>query len=534
MKRTLALALALLIMCSLFSIAPAMAEGNKLIYALPQDPQTMDPTLNSYSYAASVIKQLFVGLYKVGPDGSSMAPALAEGVQVSDDGLTYTFTLKKDLKWSDGSPLTAEDFEYTWKRTLNPELTSKAARDLFAIKNAQEYNEGKVAAEDVGIKAVDPQTFVVELASPTPWFISLLGGTAFVPVQKALVETGTEEAPWTSDPSKYVSCGPFMLKDYKLKERLELVKNPNYVDADGVQLDAVDFVIIEDAAAELVAYENGEIDVADNLGAEAISRYTGTPDYHVTFRVGITYLDFNCEKAPFDNKLVRQAFSMAVDRALIIERVMKSADTPLYAFIPHRQPSVTDPAKSFRDVAPDTFAYDVEKAKALLAEAGYADMSTFPEVELVVSASQTNSDFAQALQAIWKQNLGANIKITAYESGVFWDELDAGNFMIDKNGFTVNYADPYANLELFRTGFNAYENRWDNAEFDAMVDAVRAELDPAKREAMMIEAEKFLTDEMPVIPFCGLADDFLSKPYVQGITKNVQGHVLFEYVTITR
>lgn len=536
MKKVLSLTLVLTLLLGVFALTPAAAEGSKLIYALSSDPQTMDPTINSYSIAATVLKQLFVGLYKVGPDGSSMLPALAERVTTSEDGATYTFTLKKDLKWSDGSPLTATDFENTWKHTLDPDRASKAAKDLFGIKNAKAYFE-KVEGikwEDVGIKATDAQTLVVELVSPTPWFITLLGGTAFVPVHQSMIDGLAKENPWDGQEDWYVCNGPFMLTDYEIKVGLKLVKNPNYVDADAVKLEALDFAIIPDAASELVAYENGEVDVADNLGAEAISRFTATPDYHLTHRVGLTYLDFNCEKAPFDNKLVRQAFSMSMDRALIIEKIMKSADQPMYAFVPARQPSVTDPSKSYRDVVGDTFAYDVEKAKALLAEAGYADMSTFPEVELVVSASQTNKDFAQGLQAMWKQNLGANIKITTYESGVFWDELDAGNFMIDRNGFTLNYADPYAGIELFRTGFNAYENRWDNAEYDAMVDAARAEADPAKREALILAAETFLTEEMPVVPFCGISDDFLAKPHVQGIVKNIQGHVLFEYVTLAQ
>ncbi len=535
MKKTLALVLALVMALGMFSMTGVLAEGEKkLIYPLPQDPQTLDPTMNSYSYASYAIKQMFSGLYRVAADGVTMEPCLAEGVQVSEDGLTYTFTLRKDLKWSDGSPLTAKDFDYTYKHTLNKDLASKAAKDLFNIKNAKAYNAGEVAVEEVGISAPDDTTLILTLEAPTPWFMTLLAGTGFMPVKQSVVDASTADKPWTMDPATYVSCGPFRMKEYKLKERLSIVKNPNYVFADQVKLDAIDIVIIEAMETELVAYENGEIDVADTLNPEAIAKYKDTPEYNVMQRVGLTYCDFNCEKAPFTDKRVRQALSMVIDRQLVVDRILKSMDQPAMGFVPWAQRSVTDPSKAYREVAGDMFAMDVEKAKALLAEAGFTDLSKFPPVELVISASQVNKDWAQAMQAMWKQTLGIESTITTLESGVFWDELDAGKFDVDKNGFTANYADPLANLFIFRTGSNAYENRWDDPVYDEMIDKCAVELDPAKREAMMIEAEKYLADQMPAIPMYGIADDFLAKPYVSGMIKNVQGHVLFEYVDINK
>ncbi len=527
MKKTLALMLALLLALGAMTTLAA-AEG-KLIYPIDGDPQQMDPSLNSYKRSSSVLKQLFVGLYKVGPDGSTMLPGLAESYTVSDDGKHYTFTLRADLKWSDGSPLTAADIEYSWKRVLNPELASKAVSDMLILVNGKEYNEGKATADDVGVKAVDDRTLQVDLVNPTPWFISLTSTTAFMPVKKDVVEGAT---PWVENAATYISCGPFMLKEYRLKDRLELVKNPNYFDAANVSLDAVDIVIIEDAAGELVAYENGEIDIADNLNAEAIAKFRDTPEYGLIHTIGERYLDFNCEKPPFDNKLVRQAFCMTIDRNIIIENVLQTQDQVAMGWVPIRQRSVTDPSKTYREVAGDMYGYDVEKAKALLVEAGYTDMSTFPEVELVGDSSQANKDLCQAFQAMWEANLGVKVKITTYESSAFWTELDNGNFNIDINGFTGDFEDPLANLKIYRTGSNAYENRWDNAEFDAKIDAIFAEVDPAKREAMMIDAEKMLADEMPTMPIHGRSDDFLCKPYVHGLAKNALGHVLLEYVTM--
>ena len=176
----LALALALAV--------PALAEGNFVITAISDDPQQMDPTLNSYSRSSQVLQNLFKGLYKLDADGSTIVPAIAEGVEISEDQLTYTFTLREGLKWSDGSDLTAYDFEYSWLRVLDPSVLSKATSDLWIVKNGEAYYRGECAAEDVGIKALDERTFQVELANPTPWFLMLTSTTTFLPVSKAAVE----------------------------------------------------------------------------------------------------------------------------------------------------------------------------------------------------------------------------------------------------------------------------------------------------------------------------------------------------------
>ncbi len=536
MKKILALAMAMLLALGMMSTV-ASAEGEKkLIYPIGGDPQQMDPSLNSYSRSSSVLKQLFVGLYKVGPDGKTLVPALAESHTKSDDGLQYVFTLREGLKWSDGSPLTAADFEYAWKRVLDPNVASKAVSDMYILKNGAEYNKGEASADDVGVKALDERTLQVDLVASMPWFLQVTASTGFYPVKKEVVEAGTAENPWTANPETYLCTGPFMLKSYSIKEKLELVKNPNYYDAAAVALDAVDIVIVPDSNAELVAYRNGEIDVADNINAEALEAFRETPEYGAVYILRVSYADFNCVKAPFDNKLVRQAFSMSFDRQLLVDRIMKTRDLPLMSFVPYVQPSVTDPSKSYRDVAGDLFAYDVEKANALLDEAGYTDRTTFPKIELVIQADPTANSVAQAMQAMWVQGLGLTIdqvQIKAIESSAFWDELDAGNFDIDANGYTGDFDDPLANLRIYGTGSNAYENQWPNrAAYDAILNKLVAETDPAAREALMIECEKMLADEMPVAPKFAGVDDFVAKPYVHGFIKNDIGHPLLEYVTM--
>ena len=333
MKKFLSMLLTLVLTAALFAV-PAMAEGKTVIAAIEGDPQQMDPTLNSYSRSSKVLQNLFKGLYKLDADGATYVPAMAESCEVSEDGLTYTFTLRDGLKWSDGSDLTAYDFEYSWLRVLNPEIGSKCVSDLWLIENAQAYYNGECAVEDVGIKAEDEKTFVVRLNAPTPWFLSLIATSSFLPVSKANVEANPN---WTSDVATYVSNGPFMLKEYSSLNRLVLVKNPYYYMADDVKIDEVDFVIIEDATTELTAYNNGEINIgflSNTISSDGLIQYKDSDEFHEQGKIGIQYCDFNTQLPEFSDSRVRRAFAMAIDRqamldALGVMRVSPSEPVPI-------------------------------------------------------------------------------------------------------------------------------------------------------------------------------------------------------------
>ena len=232
MKKIFSMLLILALALSMLAI-PAMAEGNMVVTAIADDPQQMDPTLNSYSRSSQVLQNLFKGLYKLDVDGASVVPAMAESVEVSEDQLTYTFTLRDGLKWSDGSDLTAYDFEYSWLRVLDPNVLSKAASDMWIVKNGEKFYNGECSAEEVGIKATDARTFVVTLENITPWFLMLTSTTTFLPVSKAAVEASEN---WAWSPETYVCNGPYMLKEYASQDKIVLVKNPNYYNADEVTL----------------------------------------------------------------------------------------------------------------------------------------------------------------------------------------------------------------------------------------------------------------------------------------------------------
>ena len=526
MKKLMTLLLIVALAASVL-VVPAMAEGNMIYTAISDDPQQMDPTLNSYARSSQVLQNLFKGLYKLDADGATMVPAMAESVEISEDQKTYTFTLREGLKWSDGSDLTAYDFEYSWLRVLDPEVLSKATSDLWIVKNGEAYYNGECAREDVGIKALDEKTFQVELANITPWFLMLTSTTSFLPVSKAAVEANEN---WAWSPDTYVCNGPYMLKEYASLDKIVMVKNPNYYAADEVKLDGVQYSIIPESSTELQAYKSGDINVSINLDQQGIMDFSGTDELQQLPRIGIQYSDFNTQLPEFSDKRVRQAFAMSINRAVLLQ-AMGVVEKPVYGFVPYAQPSLTDTAKSYRDIAGDMFAEDVEAAKQLMADAGYPNGEGFPTVLIKVQSSTQQKTLAQVLGDMWKQNLGINYEIEMCESG-YWDQLDEGLFSVDRNGYTCDYADPSANLKIWITGSNAYENGWDDPVYDEMFNKTLTMTDPAEREAALIEAEKYLVDQMPGMPIYSMETQFLVKPGVKGVIANPIGHVNFEYASI--
>lgn len=527
MKKMLAMLLAvMLIVCGL-SVQAFAEEGKNVIkYSIADDPQQMDPSLNSYSRSSMVLQNLFQGLYKLGPDGESYIPACAESYEVSEDGMTYTFKLREGLKWSDGSALTAQDFEYAWKRVADPEVASGAASDMRVIKNAEAYSNGECTADEMGVKAVDDLTLVVETAYYAPWFPSLTATTVFFPVKKDVVEA--EGDPWTKNVETYVSNGVFMLQEYSSLDKIVMVKNPNYYDAANVQVDEVIYYIIADATSVMVSYENGDLNVADDLDASAREKFGSTDEYVIKNRIGIQYWDFNTKLPEFSDPNVRKAFAYSVDRQAMLTACMLNAESPEFGFIPASQPSLTAEG-GYRTVAGPMFSEDVAAAQQLMADAGYPGGAGFPTVHIVCQNTDEQKLMAQIFGEMWKMNLGIQYDITTYESSTYWGELDNGNFSIARNGFTCDYLDPSANLKIWVTGSNAYENGWDDPVYDEMMSKASTILDPAEREAALIECEKYICDQMPGMPVYTMVDDYLVKPEITGIVKNSIGHIFFEY-----
>ncbi len=533
MKKLLLLALTLALLCVTFS---ALAE-NKITFQMAGEPECMDPTINDYSTGSYALQNLFRGLYKYAPDGS-VVPALAEGYEVSDDGLVYTFKLKEGLKWSDGSPLTAHDFEYSWKRVLDPSVGSETAYTLYGvIKDGYAcFVDQTVAVDDLPIKALDDTTLQVELLAPASYFISLTATTAFMPVKREVIETVGED--WEMDPATYVCNGPFMPTEMKPDESYTFVKNPYYYNADEVQLDEVQYVFLGAAETVKMAFDNGELDIATTVSPDAMAAYEGTPNLMASSRIGYRYYEFNCAKAPFDDARVRRALTMALDRGILVNTIIEDPTRPtLRGWVPYGIKDVLQPASDWRDAVGDAFAEDVEAAKALLAEAGYPDGEGFPPFTVkYVSGNTELENVAQAMCAMWKQALGIDCSPVAVEDGVYWADdtgtRDSGDFEIAYMGYTLDYAEPSAAFFILENAEGNACTRWDCPEYLALCQQMRGILSDDAREALYLQAEATLAEECPVIPIYSYNDTALVASRVQGFIRNSNGHPIFEYVTL--
>jgi len=538
MKKTLSLLLVLLMAATaLPATFSAAAAENKLVFQMGGEPDCMDPTMNDYSSGSYALQSLFRGLYKFALDGT-LVPALAEGYTVSEDGLVYTFKLKPGLKWSDGSDLTAADFEYSWKRVLNPALASETAYTLYGVLlNGYECYVDKTATlDDVGVKALDPLTLQATLAAPAPYFLSMTATTAFMPVKKAIIDTYGED--WETKVESYVCNGPFMVSEMKPDEKYVFVKNPYYYNASEVKIDTLEYVFLGASETVLLAFENGEIDIATSVNADAEAKYKGTPNLMVTNRIGYRYYEFNCANKPVDDARVRKALAMALDRKILVENVMQSFMPPLRGFIPHAFPDLVDPSKSWRDVHGDSFSEDIAAAKALLADAGYPDGKDFPIIRLVQTPDATLVKVAQAMAQMWKQNLGIDTEIVTVESGVYWASdtgtRDASEFEVCYMGYTGDYMDPSSLLFNFESVGSPKVTKWVNAEYDALMAQARSGVAGAEREKLFEDAEIILSNEFPVLPVYSYISEALVSSAVTGFTRNYIGHPNFEYCSISK
>ncbi|QXM06508.1 peptide ABC transporter substrate-binding protein [Crassaminicella indica] len=528
--------LAFILVVILFVTALTGCTGNKpeekkgevvLRWNISSEPKTIDPQLNSASDGGHIINNTFEGLMRE-RDGK-LEKAMAESYDVSDDGLTYTFHLR-DAKWSDGKPVRAQDFEYAWKRALDPNLVpepSEYAFQLFYIKGAQDAYEGKGSLDDVAVKAIDDKTLEVTLNAPTAYFLNLTTFYTYMPVRKDMVEKDPKG--WARNPEIAVSNGPFKLADYIMGDRIILEKNENYWKADDVKIDKIEALMIVEQSTALTAYEAGEIDIIDDLPTQEIPRLKAeNPTFMIWPEVGTYYYIFNVTKAPTDDVRVRKALSLAIDRKAIVEKVTKGGQIPATGFTP---PGLLDAeGKEFQKVAGDygidPNAAKVEEAKKLLAEAGYPNGEGFPEIEVIYNTSESHKAVAEAIQAMWKENLGIDVKLANQEWAVFQDTRHQGNFSIARAGWLGDYADPMTMLDLWLSYSGNNDAQWNSPKYDKLIEDSKI-LTGQERFKLLYDAQKLMMDEMIVMPIYYYTRPQMVSEHVKNWEKTKMGHWFF-------
>lgn len=444
-----------------------------------------------------------------------------------DQVLTYTFKLRKDAKWSNGDTVTAQDYEYAWKRVLNPETGAEYAYQMYYIKGAEAYNTGKGNVDDVGIKVIDDYTLEVQLQAPTSYFLEL---TAF-PVNKKIVK---KDKGWATKVDTYVSNGPFKLIEWNLKDSLVFEKNDAYYNKDEVKLDKLIMKMVTDETSAFATFKAGDFDMIDVVPTSEIEAglkdgtfitYPNLETYFLVVNVNGENNSDDVKKALGDKK-VRKALSLAIDRDSIVKNITKGGEIPSYSFVP-KGISGAD-GKDFANKKYFKTSGDVKEARKLLEEAGYKDGKGFPTISLIYNQEDSHGDIMQAIANMWNKNLGINVSLSQQEWKVFQTTRTDKNYNIARDGWYGDYADPMTFLDLLTSTSALNNSGFSNSEYDSIIKEAKQETNVVKREELLHKAEDILMEDMSVIPLYYYTQVKGIKPYVKGIRVTQLGFIYFD------
>lgn len=502
-----------------------------LRFNLDADPPSIDPQLNTDVSGAMVINNTFEGLMRNDASGKP-EPAMAESVEISEDKTVYTFHLRKGAKWSDGELVTAEDFKYAWLRGLDPEVASEYAYQLYYIKGGQDYFKGKGKREDVGLEVLDDYTLRVELEAPTPYFLNLVTFFTYMPVRKDIVDQKPEG--WAKDPSLTVSNGPFVVSEYKINDKIILTPNENYWNRENIKLKQMILTMIIEGSTVLTAYDNDEIDVIS--GQVPVQEIPKRQMEDATFKtlpyLGTYYYLFNVDREPTNDINVRKALSLAIDREAIVNQITKAGQMPATGFVPNGL--IDSKGNDFRATAGDydmSTTANVELAREYLAKAGYPNAQGMPPVELMYNTSESHKAIAEAIQSMWKKNLGIEVTLANQEWAVFKTTRSMGNFQVMRSVWLGDYNDPMTFLDMW-TSYSGNNNaQWratedgkfpENKKFTKLIEESKVVSGEA-RDEKLYAAEKIMMDQAIIAPLYYYTGVVMIKDKVKNWERDILG-----------
>ncbi|WP_284778173.1 peptide ABC transporter substrate-binding protein [Agrobacterium sp. lyk4-40-TYG-31] len=495
------------------------------------EPQTLDQAQTSINIEAFILKDLYEGLTIYDAAGK-IVPGAAESWTLSDDGTVYTFKIRADAKWSDGSPVTAEDFVFSFKRVEDPKTAAKYANILYPIKNAEKLNKGEGKLDDLGIKAVDEKTLEITLERPTPFFLELLAHQTALPVSKASVEKNGADF---VKPGVMVSNGAYTLQSHVPNDSLIVVKNPNHWDAANTKIDKVIFYPIDDQAASVRRFEAKEMDLAFNFSADQLERLKKSygEQVHVSPTLATYYYTFDTREAPYSDVRVRRALSMSVDRDFLAKEIYSGSQVPAYSMVPPGMDSYGEPAKA--DFAAMSQLDREDEALKLMKEAGYGEGAKPLSIEIRYNTNPNHERVATAIADMWKTTFGANVSLVNLDVASHYGYLqEGGKYNVARAGWVADYADAenFLNLSVSsNTTFNY--SKFNNAEFDALMKKSYDEKDPAARSKLLHDAEAILMKEQPVAPLLTQADLWLVSNRVKGWEDNAANEHLSRFLSVS-
>ena len=521
------------------------ASADGFTVQLGPNPETLDPALNAAVDGGNTLITIEEPLLII-DENNEVQPGQAESYEVSDDGLTWTFHMRDGLKWSDGSDLTAADFEYSFKRLANPDTAAPYAETVVGMIDGYQDAIGNPDAD--GNTTTDPdwdalnvhasedgKTLTVQLSYPCSYFDKLASFVATSPVQQATVEANGDS--WCTEPDTYVCNGPYMITEWTPSERIVLSKNPYYVggwDSSKIVSDTITLLLLEDSSASYTAYNSGEAQLVKDVPTDEIPSLTKAEDggdFYLDEIMGTYYISLNDQREPFTNAKVRKALSLAIDRDYVAGTIMQGTYEPAYNFV---GPGIVDETGMFYDNAnggeryiSDDYDANLEEAKQLMADAGYPNGEGFPTIEYSANDAGYHIPVAEYVQQAWG-DLGITVNIDKVEWASFLPLRRAGDYDVSRNGWVMDYNDPSNMIELFTTTNGNNDGKYNNPEFDAAIDASKV-ADKAVHFQKLHEAEDILMEDAAAIPVAYYTDFWLQSPSLKGTWHSPYGYWYLQY-----
>jgi oligopeptide transport system substrate-binding protein len=524
-------------------------KDNTLTAVFASEPNSIDPTINNTVDGNAYIIHAFEGLYRYSDNGSGvgiLSPGQAASVPqktVHDDGtVTYVFILRDNIKWSDGKPVTAKDFVFTWQRLVDPKAASPYNYMIDMVVNATEVMNGEKDKSELGMRAVNDTTLEIDLTYDCPYFLQMAAFPATFPVREDILASAGDE--WTFSPETYVSNGPYKLKEWVHNSYLLFEKNPNYYNAAAVTgPDFLRFALMDDANSIYAAYRNNEMDFAAcNFPTDEIPTLIASGELKVDPRLGTYYVDFNNQRAPFDDPRVRKAFSLVIDRNHIVNQISRAGEKPADGFVPSGTIDAAGDGSNFRaiggsyySIKPEDYEKNVAEAQQLLADAGYPGGSGFPVVEYIYNTSESHRAIGEALQNMWKTKLGVTVTMSNQDWAIFLDTRTSGNYQIARNGWIAGFNDPIVFLDMFITGGGNNDTHYADPAYDDLIAKAKSIADPELRMGYMHQAEDMLLGrDGALAPVYFYTNLHLDSARLSGVYYSALGYYFFDKAKLAK
>ncbi|MHC4939149.1 MAG: peptide ABC transporter substrate-binding protein [Planctomycetota bacterium] len=502
----------------------------ELIFNNGSEPETLDPAIMTGVTEHTLALALYEGLTSHDPETLEPRPGVARSWEVSEDGKTYTFHLRKDASWSNGDPVTAEDFRWSWYRVMTHEDADYSYLMYDYLEGGQEFKKAHVAAEDkasyetfkelVKAEVLDPYTFRVTLQNPTAYFLDLTTFETYMPVHRATVEK--DEKRWTQ-PESFVGNGPFVLTEWSPRKQIVMIPNEKYWDRGFVKLTKITALPYDDLDTVYKKFVNKEVHWTKAVPTAKLDDAKKRPEYFVAPYLGSYFYRFNVKREHLSDKRVRKALSLAVNRKTITSDVTKAGQIPAPWFCPA--------IESARYVPPKGFSYDPDEARKLMAAAGYPGGKNFPKMTIFYNKSEDHKKIAEAIAQMWRETLGIQVSLQNSEWKVYLKTVELLDYDVARAGWIGDYGDPMTFLDMWVTDGGNNNTGWSSAKYDRLIAEARKELDLAKRAKILQEAEKIVVeDEFPILPIYIYVNQGMKVESLQGWFENVRDLHPFQYM----